>query len=63
MGPSSSLSGATGTLRNLGNKLTSLALNGSENMLVALTDTMQLVCYSFKGKLICINKLLSLFFI
>ena len=52
MGPSSSLSGAAGTLRNLGNKLTSLALNGSENMLVALTDTMQLVCYSFKGKLI-----------
>ena len=50
LGPSSSLPGAAGTLRNLGSKLTSLALNGSESMLVALTDTMQLVCYSFKGK-------------
>ena len=50
MAASSSISGAAGaagTLKNLGNKLTSLALNSNETMLVALTDTMQLVCYSF----------------
>ena len=36
-------------MKNFGNKLISLALNNNENMLLALTDTLQLVMYHVKG--------------
>ncbi len=35
-------------MRNLGSRVIALALNGSETLLVALTDALQLVAFSFK---------------
>ena len=43
-------------MKNFGSKVISLALNNSENFLIALTDTLQLVCYNFKGKRVPINQ-------
>ncbi len=36
-------------MRNFGCRVISMAINHAENLLIALTDTLQLVCFSFKG--------------
>lgn len=46
---SSSTTSFKDNMKNFGNKLISLALNNNENMLLALTDTLQLVMYHVKG--------------
>ena len=46
---SSSSTSFKDNMKNFGNKLISLALNNNENMLIALTDTLQLVVYLVKG--------------
>ena len=46
---SSSTTSFKDNMKNLGSKLISLALNNNENMLIALTDKLQLVVYLVKG--------------
>ncbi len=42
--------------KSFGSKVVALALNSNETLLVALTETLQLVCYSFKGKVIFLSR-------
>ena len=46
---SSSTTTYKGNMKNFGTKIMAMAMNAGETMLIALTDSLQLVCHSFKG--------------